>query len=444
MKKIVVIIMALYLGFQILEASYSSKPSSNDYAASSKVAARASLPSALQTQVGILRPREDFVQDVLGISEPRFGSTKDQRSIFDRICQENFFNAGNFRARSLAELRHQHKDSSIIRGSFNIIEGDSPCLAGHEAMYARLDIGSLQASLGRLCQSRGKRLTVMVASNLNCLETVSQYDVPGDITRYIFDRTQGPAASISAAPGALLRNYFINHPATHTDPGHQINLLDDLVSALPIISVNNGYLKLPNAVATLNRVVEFFELNNSMIKVGVHTDITVSHGLTSGSSHYLLTGNRPLINQIFCAALDIGQGTNECSLGAENIARLLLLAQIEATIYAAAAENTEILIIPLLGCGVFGNKPEWIVDALEGCARLITASGMCVVLNVFDKNSLDQKVRNRLTALARGLRGSYLTYVNTPLRVKNLCTGNDLSIDLDVHGNVFTDLEKAN
>lgn len=190
------------------------------------------------------------------------------------------------------------------------------CVSGHEAMYARLDIGSLHASLGRLYQSRGKRLTVMVASNLNHLETVSEHDVPGDITRYIYDRTQGPAASISAAPGALLRNYFINHPASHTNPGHQINFLDDLLSALrcwfndgpvPIISVNNGYLKLPNAVATLNRVVEFFELNNSMIKVGVHTDITVSHRLTSRSSHYLLRGNRPLINQIFVRRLILGK-----------------------------------------------------------------------------------------------------------------------------------------
>jgi len=49
-----------------------------------------------------------------------------------------------------------------------------------------------------------------VASNFNALETTyaTQNIDEHLLTSYIHDKTQGPFASISAAPGLLLRRYF--------------------------------------------------------------------------------------------------------------------------------------------------------------------------------------------------------------------------------------------
>lgn len=57
-----------------------------------------------------------------------------------------------------------------------------------------------------------KGATFQVASNFNCLEFMSSKgSAKQGITKYVYDMTQGPAASISAAPGTLYRNYFVRH-----------------------------------------------------------------------------------------------------------------------------------------------------------------------------------------------------------------------------------------
>jgi hypothetical protein len=51
-----------------------------------------------------------------------------------------------------------------------------------------------------------------VASNFNCLEFISDHDrAANGISKYIYDLTQGPAASISGAPALAYRNYFLEH-----------------------------------------------------------------------------------------------------------------------------------------------------------------------------------------------------------------------------------------
>jgi hypothetical protein len=52
--------------------------------------------------------------------------------------------------------------------------------------------------------------TFLVASQFNCLEFPTPHHVPENgITDYIYDPTQGPACAVAAAPGTVLRNYFV-------------------------------------------------------------------------------------------------------------------------------------------------------------------------------------------------------------------------------------------
>lgn len=69
-----------------------------------------------------------------------------------------------------------------------------------------VDVAALQAEAENL------GATFQVASNFNCLEFTHAGDSPAHgVSRYIFDKTQGPAASISCAPATIFRNYFVPH-----------------------------------------------------------------------------------------------------------------------------------------------------------------------------------------------------------------------------------------
>ena len=79
-------------------------------------------------------------------------------------------------------------------GRFNVIEG---------AKFA--DVRKLQAD------PTYNGATFQVASNFNCLETVSaeQDILKQSLTSYIFDPTQGPAAALGAPAGLLYRRYYL-------------------------------------------------------------------------------------------------------------------------------------------------------------------------------------------------------------------------------------------
>lgn len=375
----------------------------------------------LENSVGISNPRRNFVRDVLDMSEEDFAATMlsvdegDRREIFNQLCATNDCNAGNFRQQSLAELRrdyidHKETNTPSNRGSFHVIGAINPLHPHNNLAYQQVDIGAIQAEWGKRCEEIGKRLTVMVASNSNCLETTSELDIPDQITRYINDRTQGPAASISAAPGTLLRHYFGCDGKTQ-GAEEQVNLLEDVLRGLDGVSVPNGYLKLPTAAPQLAAVARRIASHRDLIKVGVHTNISVSHGLSSGDNHrYLPRGHRPIINQVFCAALDLAQGTNAPTPESTRIANILIETQVEAALLAAAINNTDIFVMPLLGCGAFGNNVECIIHALHKHQNLIVESGMRVVLNLFDARAVTDGLKDCLQTITHATGGQYIEY----------------------------------
>ena len=58
--------------------------------------------------------------------------------------------------------------------------------------------------------------TIQVASQLNCLEFMSQTGNPENgVTNYAYDHTQGPACCLCTAPAIVYRNYY--HPYQYDD-----------------------------------------------------------------------------------------------------------------------------------------------------------------------------------------------------------------------------------
>ena len=101
----------------------------------------------------------------------------------------------------------------------------------------------------------------------------------------------------------------------------------------------------------------------------------------------------------------------------EGLARLLLRVAYRLTILAGA-ENAarqaaradrpgrRRLFLTLVGCGVFGNDPHWVCEALGENEALIRQSGLDVVLGVFDGRLLPRDVRQDLEGLARSMGGT--------------------------------------
>ena len=112
------------------------------------------------------------------------------------------FQAGHFKEMPIFKLRQltNNAQTDAKNGKLNVLEGNGT--RSDSWFHKCVDVAALQANnSGALFQ---------VASNFNGLETTfhNQDISEQDLERYAYDFTQGPAASISAAPGLILRRYY--------------------------------------------------------------------------------------------------------------------------------------------------------------------------------------------------------------------------------------------
>ena len=66
-------------------------------------------------------------------------------------------------------------------------------------------------------------------------------------------------------------------------------------------------------------------------------------------------------------------------------ARLVLRAAYEATLRVALQVGAKTVVLTALGGGVFGNKPEWIAEAIEQALVRFKHAGLTIVFNQFDE-----------------------------------------------------------
>ena len=251
-----------------------------------------------------------------------------------------------------------------------------------EPIRIREWVGDIQS----LHQDPSHRSSVFqVASQFNCLEMVSPSVTPeAGVGIYDQDPTQGPACAVSAGAGTIVRNYFVEIQGQRGQSRDlQVDCLEDLAAywqndVHQYWRMENGYC-LPTSEGlrwietSLNAATEI-ELDRlrGMLRVGVQqsTEVTTS-----------LTGHK--VNQVFCSALPVAY--SELPIEAWNhFPRLILDATYEAT-FRIAAENyartgCNRLFLTLIGGGVFGNRLEWILSAIQRSLLLHQDSGLDVFI----------------------------------------------------------------
>jgi len=220
-----------------------------------------------------------------------------------------------------------------------------------------------------------------VASNFNGIEAISQASNLEDASfcsNYVNDRTQGPAASISAGGAAISRVLTGLHSSTEPPTewrqtnANQVNFLNRVLTKLDIAKLVNGYIVLdPGSVPTsgLSSVVENMDEMLALYKVGYHRACQVTSGhrcLRTGVAEAAPQGQT--VDQVFAAAVNLAQGydgrINSKCVQAEAITRLTLRAAYIGAYLAARLNGRKLLVLTLVGGGVFGNNYEWICDAI--------------------------------------------------------------------------------
>lgn len=219
------------------------------------------------------------------------------------------------------------------------------------------------------------RSLFQVASQFNLLEMASPEVTPEHgVGIYENDHTQGPACAIAAGAGTIYRNYFapVDGQIGQSE-NSQIDCLADIGRALEntdnrLWQMRNGYaLATPGGLTEISNRLQAAsegELDGlrGLLRIGIQWNTQVT-----------LPPATHTVSQAYCSALPVAYSSHPAYLW-ESFARLVLEASYEVTICSAIInwQNTgnKRVYLTLLGGGVFGNQPDWILDSIRRALRL--------------------------------------------------------------------------
>lgn len=356
----------------------------------------------------ILSLRNKFFQDIIGVDEQNFKNNLNAfadkieynsiSDIYTFTINGKSFQMGNFYQKSIEELQTNIASKPFPGGgTFNVFYGNN------------LDVAAFQAD------PENDGAVFQVASNFNGLETIHQnQDITTQlITGYTGDPTQGPSASISAAPGLIFRRYFLFYGkdkpiaewGQNKSGERQINFLEAITNQgknnLPTMS-KAGYVQFTNTLRMPN------DNDFNQIKIGYHAQTAVTFGARSGNQHLVVSKPYPIIDQVFAAAADFG-GTNEAlknNTTAQAWAQTILNAAYQGALHCAFIRNRKKVFLTLMGGGVFQNDFSWICNAITRLKDFIQQSGLEVTLIWRDSNQ-NKTIVNALKPLVKQTGGHW-------------------------------------
>jgi len=304
-----------------------------------------------------------------GFAEGPYGETRSkldfQNGTLGSTCSSVRYYVGPFETPSLCELRTRLCEEMANLSDRN--DGISFQNIVGEARKLHLD----PASEGAVFQ---------VASQFNCLEMPHPGVTPEDgVSDYFYDATQGPACALACPAATVYRNYFANEDGQTEDC--QLDCLEDIGNAVEndeneYWDMVNGYC-LPNHTGSISKLRCRFADDASLpaslrekLRVGVHWDTEVC-----GRTHRVC--------QVFCSGLPLGYASGTKKSDWEPFACCVLDATFEATLAIAAIlaleRNTRVRVyLTAVGGGVFGNRSEWIADAVARALRIHARSPLDV------------------------------------------------------------------
>lgn len=261
------------------------------------------------------------------------------------------FVCGELQTPSLAELREAVRSSGYQSGKMRVREVVADVQHLHKA---ELNAGAL----------------FQVASQFNLLEMISPHVTPEHgVGRYENDPTQGPACAIAAGAGTIYRNYFARvNGRIGQSADSQIDCLADIGKELG--NDGNRFWEMRNGYAMpshqgLAHIADRLRASSEagrdqlrwLLRIGIQWNTQVT-----------LNDCEHQVSQAYCSALPVAHCQHPIELW-EPFARLVLEASYEATMCAAilnATRNTNnTVFLTLLGGGAFGNRTEWIIDAMQ-------------------------------------------------------------------------------
>ena len=314
----------------------------------------------------------DWFEDLMGFKELRYEETRASLEVVGSTLRSKVnkrsYIIGTLETPSLAEIRDR---AARIVGS----------LAG------TLRVSSVVGDVGRLHRDPANRHALFqVASQFNLLEMTGPEVTPEHgVTRYAFDRTQGPACAIAAGAATIYRNYFapVDGHAGQTED-RQIDCLRDLGAALRYDdtqpwTMRNGYaLCTESGLASIARTLDAMSAGEldalrDRLRVGLHWDVEVTGGIAPGL----------LVSQVFCSALPVAY-TRIPGARWQAFATLVLEAAYEATLWATTLNThrtgSNVVYLTRVGGGVFGNETAWIDGAIRRALKKVAGLGLDVRL----------------------------------------------------------------
>jgi len=213
---------------------------------------------------------------------------------------------------------------------------------------------------------------VQIASNFNCLEVPCRSHVPctGNLVEgYAKDSTQGPAASFGVPAASLFRAHF-PFSAAGTDSctwgqtaERQIELLSDVRDFFG--TCVNGKVTLTGGERALSS--DAVADVSSAIRVGVHTDAQVVFGRSKHAAGQvcLLPAPWAFVDQVLAASVNWGDaGLCPSHAHLERLTRAALRASYDGAYLAAISRKRQVLLLTLVGAGVFGNPKGMVLEEL--------------------------------------------------------------------------------
>jgi hypothetical protein len=229
-----------------------------------------------------------------------------------------------------------------------------------------IDIGILQGTL-----KTEDCAMVQIASNFNCLEVPSRGAHPdyGHLVEgYATDSTQGPAASFGVPAPCLLRCHYAFHNES-TDANswgqnssRQIELLENVRDYFG--TCENGKLTLAGTEQLMS--CEAIDGVAEQIRVGVHHDAQVvfTRSQTRGLLQ-VMPEPFPLVDQVLSASVNWrSPGQPQSNEQIEVLTRTALRASYAGAYLAAIQRGRRLLLLTLVGGGVFGNPEDMILEEI--------------------------------------------------------------------------------
>ncbi len=339
------------------------------------------------------RPQDSFdmtwFKRLTGFDETDYETTRAQLRVegnrLRSLANDRSWQIGTLETPSLAELRERAVPALVAtRGTLSVRN----ITADAHQLHTRPEL---------------KGALIQVASQFNLLEMPNYHITPEHgVRHYEDDRTQGPACACAAGPATIYRNYFapVGDQIGQTKE-RQIDTLADLRAALPGgegIEMRNGYaLADEDTLRTIRAALEACDATaldalRARLRIGLHHDVEVTAFGAPRDGHH--------VSQAYCSALPLSYNRDSEPELWESFACLVLDAAYETTLLAAVLNaarpgGSRKVYLTLVGGGVFGNRREWILDAIRRALDRVRGQALDVRLVSYEGVPAD------LEALAR-------------------------------------------